>query len=154
MTCHHNKTPCGSKNMLSLRLKKLNKILEPVIKIQMMKRIKVDRNNGICPDFGRNIWMAVETTKMSCHWLIRTCTFFHDVSRACLVWSLSWFTCNLSYAWFKVLVPASSFPNLILSCATFSILSVKFTWDLNTSSAGKTYHSGKSHIIWRKYSCT
>ena len=30
-------------------------LLDPVRKIQAVMRMKVDRNKGICPDFGRNV---------------------------------------------------------------------------------------------------
>ena len=79
-------------------------------------------------------WMAVEMIIMICHLMIRTWNFYHANSRICLVWALSWFYWNLSYAWLKALVSASSFPTLTLSSEKFEGTS-HHMWE-NTTTTG------------------
>ena len=100
--------------------------------------IKIDPYAGQAPgttaDVGKNeILMSLKDGGI---WLLH-----------CHIFSL--FYWNLSYDWFKALVPASSFKILILSSVINWRPSVKFTWDFKTSYVRNSHHSGKSQIICR-----
>ena len=56
-------------------LNRWRNLLDPVKKRQLVMRMKVNSNKGICSEFGSNFWMAVDMIIMSCHWLIRPLTF-------------------------------------------------------------------------------
>ena len=101
------------------RLNSWRNILDPDRKRQAVMRIKVHSKNKSVQTLAGIFWMDVEMIMMSCHWLIHPWTLQCARSWICLVCALSSFAWNLSYAWLKALVPASSLPILILSSAIF-----------------------------------